>query len=319
MYPHRLVVDANCINAKGRLTAMTALEEYHRAGALELIVTSTLPAELDNGSIQAQKAQLYRSVGGHLFYFEGERGAQSSIGAPVRESLLHALQTELFGQHLNGKALLRAIRDCLHLDQAQMNAADIFVTNDRQLHAAEALLAARGVDLAICTPEEALDRVRAYYSKTIGNDDLERARKAAQDQGPVILGSNSCGNCSFFVGQPDEETLISIRIDGGLLRLGGRFRDEHGRLLIELNPGERPTFPCPGASLTQVGSGPILIGEKPMGAAVVSANGRTLLAVRMTHTGRAVIYGMELRDKAGQMVGAVQKESLVLQGVNMRV
>jgi len=199
MYPHRLVVDANCINAKGRLSAMTALEEYHRAGALELIVTSTLPAELDKGSIQAQKAQLYRSVGGHLFYLDGERGAQSSIGAPVRESLLHALEAELFGQFLSGRARLRAVRDCLHLDQAQMNAADIFVTNDRRLHAAEAFLTARGVALAICTPEEALDFVRDYYSRNIGSHDLASARKAAQGQGPLILGSNSCGSCSIFV------------------------------------------------------------------------------------------------------------------------
>jgi hypothetical protein len=107
MYPHRLVVDANCINAKGRLSAMTTLEEYHRAGSLELIVTSTLPAELDKGSVQAQKAQLYRAVGGHLFYFGNERAAQSSIGAPVRESLLHVLEAELFGRRLKGKALLR--------------------------------------------------------------------------------------------------------------------------------------------------------------------------------------------------------------------
>jgi hypothetical protein len=199
-----------------------------------------------------------------------------------------------------------------------MNAADIFVTNDRQLHAAEAVLAARGVALAICTPEEALNRVRDYYLKAIGSHDLDRARKAAQEQGPVILGSNSCGNCSFFVGQPAEETLLSINIDGGLLRLGGRFRDEHGRLLIELNPGERPTFPGPDASLTQVGNGPILIGEKPMGAAVVAANGRIYLAVRMTHTRRAVIYEMQLRNTAGELVGTVQKENLVLHGANMR-
>jgi len=198
-----------------------------------------------------------------------------------------------------------------------MNAADIFVTNDKRLHAAEALLAARGVHLVIGTPEQALDRVRAYYLRTIGSDDLERARKAAHDQGPVILGSNSCGNCSFMTGQP-EETLVSIKIDGGLLRIGGHFRDEHGQLLIELNPGERPTFPRPGASLTQVGGGPILVAEKAMGAAVIATDSCTYLAVRMTHTGRAVISELELRNKAGQLVGAVQKESLVLQGANMR-
>jgi len=296
---------------------MTALEGYHHAGALELIVTSTLPVELDEGSTQAQKARLYQSVGGYPLYFPGEKGAQSSIGAPVRQSLLHLLHQELFGQDLKGKALMRAVRDCLHLDQAQMNAADIFVTNDKRLHAAEALLGRHGVHLSIGTPEEALDRVRNYYRQTIGNDDLEKVKQAARDQGPVVLGSNSCGGCSFIAGRA-EETLATIRIEGGLLHIGGRFRDERGQLLVELKPGERPVFPSPGARLTQVGGGPILVAEKPMGAAVLASDTQTYLAVRLTHTGRAVISEMELRDEAGQLVVAVQKESLVLQGANMR-
>jgi hypothetical protein len=160
VYPHRLVVDANCINAKGKLPAMACLEEYHHAGALELIVTSTLPVELDKGSIQARKARLYQSVGAYPLFFPGEREAQSRVGAPVRSSLLHLLHTELFGRNLKGKALLRAVRDCLHLDQAQMNGADIFVTNDKRLHAAEPLLEKHSVHLAVYTPEEALAYVR---------------------------------------------------------------------------------------------------------------------------------------------------------------
>jgi hypothetical protein len=317
MYPHRLVVDANCINAKGGLPAMTALEKYHHAGALELIVTSTLSVELHKGSIQARKARLYQSVGAYPLYFPGEQGAQSRIGAPVRQSLLHLLHQELFGRNLKGKTLLRAVRDCLHLDQAQMNGADIFVTNDRRLHAAEPLLARHGVHLSICTPEQALNHVRSYYLRSVGGDDLRRVKEAAQDQGPIILGSNSCGGCSFIAARADE-TLATITIEGGLLRIGGRFRDEHGQLLVELKPGERPEFPFPGVSLTQNGSGPILVADEAMGSLVVAADSQTYLAVRMTHTGRAVISKMELRDEAGQLVVAVQKESLVLQGANMR-
>jgi hypothetical protein len=296
---------------------MTALEEYHHAGALELIVTSTLPIELDKGSVQARKARLYQSVGGYPLYFPGEKGAQSSVGVPVRQSLLHLLHQELFGRDLKGKALLRAVRDCLHLDQAQMNAADIFVTNDRRLHAAESLLERHGAHLSIGTPDEALDRVRNYYRQAIGDDDLEKVKEAARDQGPIILGSNSCGGCSFIAGRA-EETLATIKIEDGLLRIGGRFRDEHGQLLVELKPGERPVFPGPDASLTQVGGGPILVADKPMGPAVVASDTQTYLAVRMTHTCRAVISEMKLRDDAGKLVVAVQRESFVLQGANMR-
>jgi hypothetical protein len=119
----------------------------------------------------------------------------------------------------------------------------VFPTNG-----AESLLAARGVQLAVDTPEQSLARVRNYYLKTIGSEDLERVGKVAQEQGPVILGSNSCGNCSFVAGHP-EEVLVSIKIDDGLLHIAGRFRDEDGQLLIELSPGKRPTFSRPGARL----------------------------------------------------------------------
>jgi hypothetical protein len=63
MYQLRLVVDANCLNAKGKLLAMNELQLYHEAGAIELIVTSTLAAEVDRESSQAAKARTYQSVG----------------------------------------------------------------------------------------------------------------------------------------------------------------------------------------------------------------------------------------------------------------
>ncbi len=66
MYQLRLVVDANCLNAKGRLPAMNELQRYHEAGAIELIVTSTLAAEVDRDSSQAAKARAYQSVGGQM-------------------------------------------------------------------------------------------------------------------------------------------------------------------------------------------------------------------------------------------------------------
>jgi hypothetical protein len=204
---------------------MASLEEYHHAGALELIVTSTLPVELDKGSIQAKKARLYQSVGAYPLFFPGEREAQSRVGAPVRSSLLHLLHTELFGRNLKGKALLHAVRDCLHLDQAQMNGADIFVTNDKRLRAAEALLEKHGVHLAVYKPEEALEYVWSYYLRTIGGANVEDVKARAEDQGPVILGSNSCAGCSFIAAHA-EETLASIKLQDGLLHISARLRDE---------------------------------------------------------------------------------------------
>lgn len=317
MYPHRLVVDANCINARGGIAAMTALEEYHHAGALELIVTSTLGVELDERSIQAAKAKLYQSVGAYPFFFSGETRAQSRIGAPIRPSLLPLLHKRLFGRNLHGRSLLRAVRDCLHLDQAQMNGADIFITKDQRLHLAEEILAERGISLSICTPDGALQRIRHYYLRTIGKDDPSSVRSVAANQGPVIMGSNSCHGCAFMAG-PDSEPLVTIDIRDGRLRICGLFRGEHGQPLLELKAGERPSILAPKVTLTQVGAGPILIAEEPMGPAVVASDTETYLAVRMTHSCRVVFSEMKLRDSTGQLVGSVDKASLMLRGVTMR-
>jgi hypothetical protein len=302
---------------------MAGLEKYHDAGALELIVTSTLPRELDKGSIQARKARLYHSIGGDTFAFSGEREFQSLDGAPVRSSLFPLLYTELFGGNLKGKALRRALRDCLHLDQAQMNAADIFVSNDKSLHGAQPILEKHGVHLLVYTPERALEHILSYF----GGDNLELIKAQARDQGPVILGSNTCADCSFIAARA-EETLARIQLKDGLVHFSARFRDENGRLLVELKPGEPPDFHVElkpgelpqshvtGPRVRELGSGPILVTNKPVASAVVSSDERTYLAVRTTHTRRAVISHIELRDQVGQLVVQVQRETLVLRGAS---
>jgi hypothetical protein len=197
-----------------------------------------------------------------------------------------------------------------------MNGADIFVTNDKRLHSGTSLLATRGIQLMICAPEEALDYVSCYFARTVGAETLERVKAAAEDEGPVILGSNSCSGCSFIAVR-GEENLATIEIRDDRLCIEARFRDENGQAIVELKHGQKPHFPVPGAAVTQVGEGPILVAEKPGAAATVTSDRKTHFAVRMTHTRRAVIYEMELRDQTGQSVVAVQKESLVLQGAKM--
>ena len=95
MYLLRLVVDANCLNAKGRIPAMNELQLYHEAGAIEFIVTSTLAAEVDRESCQAVKARTYQSVGGHMFSIQGVPGMQSMPGANLRPSQMGLLHLRL--------------------------------------------------------------------------------------------------------------------------------------------------------------------------------------------------------------------------------
>lgn len=315
MYLLRLVVDANCLNAKGRLPSMNELQRYHEAGAIELIVTSTLSAEVDRNSSQAAKAKTYQSVGGHCYSIQGVPGMQSMPGAALRDSQMGLIHSGLFPHTLKGHALTRAIRDCLHVDQAQMNGADILVTSDKRLHHAHEILKSVSVPLLVASPEQALIHVKTHLRANIGSDQLLRTKSHVESLGPVILGSNSAGNCSFSGGVP-AQTLLTFRIKDGLLHVSGTLRDEVGQVCIELSAGQPPKFPTRGASLAQSGNGPLLVSTQPSGSFVVKSNDRPILAVRTHQTGRAVVFAMELRDETGRVVASIHNESLTLQGAN---
>lgn len=316
MYQLRLVVDTNCLNAKGRLPAMNDLQRYHDAGAIELIATSTLAAEVDRESSQASKAKTYQTVGGRYFSIQGVPGVQSMQGATLRASRMPLLHSRLFPHALQNHARTRAIRDCLHLDQAQMNAADIFVTSDKHLFGAQEILKTVAVPLRVATPEQALILVKNHVRSVVGTDELQQTKSHVDGLGPVILGSNSTGNCSFTVGK-DTDTLLALRVESGLLHVSGALRDETGQVVIILRPGSSPEFPIRKASLTQFGGGPLLASSEPFGSLIVDIDGHTVLAVRMSNTGRVIVFAMELRDETGRVVAKVENELLTLQGAHL--
>ena len=316
MYLLRLVVDANCLNAKGRIPAMNELQLYHEAGAIEFIVTSTLAAEVDRESTQAVKARTYQSIGGQMFSIQGVPGMQSMSGATLRPSQMGLLHLRLFPHSLSGHALTRAVRDCLHVDQAQMNAADVFVTNDKRLHAAQEVLRSISVPLSVESPEQALALVKDHLRARLGTAELQHTKDHVARLGPVILGSNSVGNCSFRTGE-HADTLLAFRVENGLLHVSGALRDEAGQVVIVLRPGTSPEFPIHKASLKQVGNGPLLVSSEPFGAFVIDLDGRPILAVRTSQIGRAVVFAMVLRDNTGRLVASVENESLILQGANL--
>lgn len=312
MYPHRLVVDANCINAKGRLSAMTELEQYHIAGAVELIVTSTLPVELDAGSIQATKAGLYQRIGAYPLHMPNHPAAQSAYGVTVRPSLLTLLHTELFGPLLQNRSI-NDMRDCLHLDQAQMNAADMFVTNDKRLYAAEGVLASQGVRLAVLSPERALAYVQGYLRSTIGTDQITHTKAHMEELGPLVIGSSWLSACDL-VNEKTLERLAAFKIQDGLLHVQAKIRDDSGNVQVRLSPGEQPEVFSRGTRVTMSGRGPILAGEEPANIVVVSSDSQVFLAIRTTHDHRVIVYGLELCDERGTVVASVRWGHLALQG-----
>lgn len=197
-----------------------------------------------------------------------------------------------------------------------MNVADIFVTNDKLLHGAQEILQSVSVPLTVASPERALILVKDHVRASIGTDELQRTKAHVDGLGPVILGSNSVGNCSFTAGQ-DADTLLAFRLENGLLHVSATLRDENGQIAIVLRPRSSPEFPVHRASLTQVGRGPLLVSSEPFGSFVVQMDDRPILAVRTSQTRRAVVFAMELRDSTGRVVASVENESLRLQGANL--
>ena len=317
MYLLRLVVDTNCLNAKGRLGAMNDLQRYHDIGAVELIVTSTLSAEIDPDSLQADNARQYQRVGGDVFFLDGGR-ANAVPGAPLRPSRFDQLRSGLFDAHLKGRPLTRAIRDCLHLDQAQMNLADIFVTNDKKLHDASALLRSDGIALTVASPEKALQIVKEHIAKTVGTDDPHTVASHTSSLGPVILGSTTIGSCAFCVGQ-EAHRLLTLKIANGRLELEGTLRDEAGAPAVILRPTAHTEVLHPRAAIRASGRGPLLVGREPYSAVVVLIGECPVLAVRTTHTLRVVVFVMNLRDEFGRSVASIEREMLTVTGAGLHL
>jgi len=297
---------------------MVELQTYHDVGGIELIVTSTLAAEVDIDSSQANKAKSYQKIGGVTYMIQGVPGMQSMHGATLRPSQMHLLRTRLFAHSSTGHTFTRAIRDYLHIDQAQMNAADIFVTSDRRLHRAQEILKEVFVPLAVASPEAAVTLVKKHLVTSLGTSHLSEVAKLAAALGPIVLGSNSFQNCAVFYSTAGE-SMLALRIEDGLLKIEGNLRDERGRVAVTLHGGQAARIESPRASLTQVGKGPLLVSSEPFGSFVIDVDGSPVLAIRTNHTNRAVVFAMRLRDESGRVVASIERESLVLQGSGVQV
>ncbi len=316
MYIHRIVIDANCINARAGMPEMNELEAYHATGAIEILKTSTLPVEFSNAPQKSIKAQCYGTIGGLQAYIPNEKQAQSVWGLSLRPSLWCQIYRGLFERPLTGDAQKRALRDALHIDQAQMNAVDMFVTNDNALLAAEPLLRTHGIELAIMKPGQCLERIKQHCRESFGTAEPTKVQEKIKTKGPLILGSNSCNGCAF-IALPSKEQLLRLQITDSHFFVSGTLRDENGNDVVRMAAGQRPEFLGPSGSVTQTGEGPILVGETACWSFVVMESETAVFAARTTHTGRIVIYALLLRDTTGRTVGRISGETLELTGASL--
>src|SRR6266542_5207325 len=98
MYIHRVVIDANRINAQGKIPAMTALEAMDAAGVVEIFQTSTMSVEMKPYVAGKQKSAKYTKIGGNeLVYTTADSNvADTQLGACGRESRLDEIHRIIF-------------------------------------------------------------------------------------------------------------------------------------------------------------------------------------------------------------------------------
>lgn len=320
MYIYRIVIDANCINARSGILEMTCLEEYHDAGLIEILQTSTLPVEFDKAPLQqAKKANKYGVVGGCGYtYIPGEKKSQSIPGAGVRLSKMEGLMDGIFGLRLKGDAFKRALRDILHIDQAYQNDADVFVTNDKRLLEARTLLKRLGIELEVLAPAECLSKIMTNFEKNYGTSELARLREKLHTHGPIVLGSNSSFGLTIHESRYGE-SLIDLRFVEDHLLIKAKLRGADGQLLMELAPDAGPVIHDRDTSLTTFGKGPLRCSEKACYQFTAWHCHVPILAARTTHNNpRRVIFNrMLLRNKAGNVSVHINKEVLKLQDARL--
>ena len=186
MYIYRIVIDTNRINARGNCKAMNRLEELHKAGVVEIFQTSTLKTELIPYPPGLEKAKDYTTIGGgNSWQLPGNNMLVSNGGTPSIESQVMQIQNIIFGQH---KRFIRNnFIDALHIDQANQNDADFFVTDEKKILNSASRLSEAGIRTHICTDKFCETEILKYFELHYKTSDAQRLSELLQETGPILL------------------------------------------------------------------------------------------------------------------------------------
>lgn len=320
MYIHRIVIDANRINTRGTILAMTELEAYHAAGLLEIFQTSTLPVEFRNWEPGRVKASGYTVVGGSyrasVSTIDGHDSTPGTASSPSRLADIHRI---IFGEPSAEQShRVHDLRDALHIDQANQNDADFFLTHEDAILKASARLRSAGVETYVCSAESCLETVQNYFSSAHGTTVVSHLRGVLDHAGTILIGSNSCGGTEFVDCETGESLLSFVRI-GECIAIAAKFRAGDGRLVLEITPGASLKFPTPAVRVhAEIGPSLFLLGDQACRSFSVTDNSNTaLVAGRMLNNSRLMIYRLTMHNGAGRLAIQVQRSDLLLAGINV--
>jgi len=318
MYIHRIVIDANRINARGGLPAMTALEALHHAGVIEIFQTSTLPVEFKDWPLGKEKASAYAVVGGSVATYLTSDGPDSQLGTPSQLSLFSEIHRIAFGG-FSRSTRTNDLRDALHIDQANQNHADFFLTNEKALIAADADLRSVGLEVRICDVDDCLLTLQDFFKRDYGTTDISLLRARLESVGPVLLGSNSCCGTEFLDAKSGESLLAFLPSDNGV-SIRATLRTAEGHIALSIAPGSSLQFH--GSALkvySSVGPSPVQLGDHTCRSfSIVDKEERPYMAARMLRNGRLMLYQLKLYNSDGQLVVELDRATLGLNGVTIR-
>lgn len=316
MYIHRIVIDADRINSRGGIPAMNFLEATHDVGLIEIFQTSTLAAEFRTWPQGQQKARNYTAIGGNsLVYVTNSRAADGALGTSGRESRFMEIHRVVFGEPASDEEKRKHdMRDSLHIDQANQHDADFFVTGDNAILRAGPALAAIGIGVRVCSAEDCAREVSKYFSQAYGTSDSSALTKRLNQEGPILLGSNSCGGTAFADAESGETLLAFERTEAGV-GIRSIVRADDGSLLLTILPGQPLSFAQPGAEVRmEVGPAPLILGDKHCRSFAITSRAQPVLSGRVLRNGRLLIYNVSLRNKSGRLVFRVARDALECSG-----
>jgi hypothetical protein len=298
MYIHRVAIDVNRVNARGKFHEMNELEQMHAACLIEIVCTSTMITDLHNYSVGEDT---------------GSRVPDATPGPALRKSRFREIYTSIFGnpQPQQSERQLRSVRDALHIDQCWSNMVDFFVTGDATLHRCP------NMDFAICDAQECVARLRDYFRRSMGTADIGQLSKMLAKHGPVILGSNSVG--AFECRLPnDDDPLLRVEISPTEISVSCTIRDDQGRTLLRVLPAQEYEFALQydtKVSVTLIeGPAPIQLGPRHCKSFAIIYDNYAFLAGRFVQPGRLILFEASLRDTHGIEAFVIHRSELRLYG-----
>jgi hypothetical protein len=314
MYIHRIVIDANQINTRGKLEAMNQLEALHNAGVVEIYQTSTLQYEFQKWTPGKNKAKQYTVISGNIHFLSNVGNFPYCVpGTSGCDSKFHEILREVFGSFSSDKEKPdHDMRDALHIDQANQHDADFFITDEKAILRSASALYDLGITPKICSAEDCLSTITAYFNKSYGTSDLLALTHRLNQEGPIFLGSNICANTAIM-DLKSNEILLAFKITNSGVIIKSTIRAEDGTRLLDIEPNQPFSFTAPGAEISmETGPAPILLGEQYCRSFAITASGYPRLAGRMLKNGRLLIYTASLFNKAGHRVLHIERDSIAL-------